>query len=294
MFQDLFTGSAAFALPTWVGGWAQPLNRSLSVNSGFLANNCGYPGYGDYVNNDYHTGVDLYAEAGEAVYAIGAGAVFAIDTGWEGNPLSKAVYIKHTAGDGTQFLAVYGHVDSSLSVGAAISAGQSIGSVHNWYATHLHFGIRTSLSNSGRNGAQSCGNWPSTSGPFTNDYVDPEPFLIAHPLAASMPTNQGDTDVTDIIYFASSGSPYTTNGVKTPAVTIVLNSMWYQERPGAPLFKITDNYVGSIEYSGFLGARFSVSNAGRYVTTPTAIGQLIELRGESLQPAAAMAPLRTV
>ncbi len=118
----------------------------------------------------------------------------------------------------------------------------------------------------------------------------------------SPPTQQGaDYEMTDLIYYATAGTTYTTNGVKTPAVAVAANSLWYQERPGAPLFRITDNYnssnmgyQGNLEYAGFAGARFSNTLAARTPATPTDIGKLIELRGETLQPAASLAPLRTV
>lgn len=201
-FKDLFAASPSFALSEWVGGWTRPLDQALSVNTGFLGNECGYPEFGGYVSGQYHTGLDLQANSPSPVRAIGVGTVFGIqDSGWD---VGSAVYVQHTASDGTQFLSVYGHISRAVGPGDSITAGQLVGTVAPWpNSAHLHFGIRTSLGMSGRNGSQSCGTWP-----YTNDYVNPEPFLAAHPASGVAQIVDGDEEL--MRYIAESTS---TDGV---------------------------------------------------------------------------------
>jgi hypothetical protein len=106
-------------------------------------------------------------------------------------------------------------------------------------------------------------------------------------------TSYLEDDLTDMLYYVTGSTTYTTNGVKTPAVAVVPDSVWYQERPGSPLFYVAASAGASAEYSAFLGARFSNANAGRCAVPANQLGALIELRGQSLQPAATLAPLRT-
>lgn len=267
--------SGAFALDAWAGGWLQPLNQPLVVNSGFLANNCGHPEYGSYISGYYHLGLDLNASAGTVVYSIGNGTVYAVQTGWPGT----AVFVKHTAADGTDFVAVYGHVDSTLSVTNDVAAGQQIGTVYNQGGnSHLHFGTRATVSAAAGNGQMPCGSWPDTNG-----YADPLVFLPAHPasIAPPTPSTEGDSDMTDLIYWANPdlGPRFDSGGV-----VVETNTLWYQQCPGAPLFALTGNqpvapaHPTTIEKDAFYETRATLLGK-RYAASAAKIGALIQYRG---------------
>jgi hypothetical protein len=140
--------------------------------------------------------------------------------------------------------------------------------------------------------------WLATNGP-TYDFAplkdDKGHYDYNGPITPlpSTTTSYLEDDLTDMLYYVTGSTTYTTNGVKTPAVAVVPDSVWYQERPGAPLFYVAASAGASAEYSAFLGARFSNANAGRCAVPANQLGALIELRGQSLQPAATLAPLRT-
>lgn len=93
--------------------------------------------------------------------------------------------------------------------------------------------------------------------------------------------------MTDIIYYASSGSTAIGGGV-----SVVNQSMWYQECPGAPLFALSGGLpylqsAGMHEFSAFAASReFSGSNAqsGRFATTTAIIASIIALRGTTTKP----------
>lgn len=161
---------ASYAL---VDGWTDPLKPMTPISAGFKSNGCGKPGYGFYLLGRYHNANDYGSAAGNRVYAIGDGTVVATQFGWPGD----AVYIRHTAADGTSFLAVYGHINSSVRNGTRVRDGQIIGRIYDLGSnSHLHLGIRTILSPARtNNGAMPCSLWPATNG-----YVDPETYLTAH------------------------------------------------------------------------------------------------------------------
>jgi hypothetical protein len=103
---------------------------------------------------------------------------------------------------------------------------------------------------------------------------------------AGPPTQAKDEDMTDIIYYVDStlGPRFVGGGI-----TVELESMWYQQCVGAPLFALTANrpYTATAafsEYNAFLGARGGVANAGRYVISATKLASLISLRGTTPKP----------
>lgn len=171
------------------GGWRDPMPGTV-VTAGFLANNCGYGGYGSYIDGAYHLGTDMAAPGGanasngRPVYAIGAGVVqrsVYTDTFGAGNGV---VFIRHTAGDGTAFIAEYGHLRGIPAQGATVSAGQQIGTVGPYiYGAHLHFGILPGTAIPANNwGTMPCSSWPGRNG-----FANPMTWLAANPAAPPPP-----------------------------------------------------------------------------------------------------------
>lgn len=93
-----------------------------------------------------HLGVDFTAAAGAAVAAICDGTVVSNNTGYT-DTVSAVLTVEHecppTLG---RVYAYYGHVQSELLPGMAVSAGGSIGTVREWPGNaHLHLGLSTRL-----------------------------------------------------------------------------------------------------------------------------------------------------
>ncbi|MER7761155.1 M23 family metallopeptidase [Streptomyces sp. NPDC097619] len=106
---------------------------------------------GSYVSTQYkagggmwssgsHTGIDMHADEGTSVRAVGMGTV--VEAGW-GGAYGNNVVIKHHDGSFTQ----YGHMLSlNVVVGQQVTPGQQIGlsgSTGNSSGPHLHFEART-------------------------------------------------------------------------------------------------------------------------------------------------------
>ncbi|MEU4209119.1 peptidoglycan DD-metalloendopeptidase family protein [Streptomyces sp. NPDC026206] len=106
---------------------------------------------GSYVSTSYkassglwssgsHTGIDMHAETGTSVRAVGSGTI--VEAGW-GGAYGNNVVIKMSDGTYTQ----YGHLSSiDVSVGQTVTPGQQIGlsgATGNVTGPHLHFEART-------------------------------------------------------------------------------------------------------------------------------------------------------
>lgn len=155
------------------GGWTAPLSTMPSLSSGFLADSCSPNN--NYLSGEYHIGNDYGASVGSPVYAIGQGTVIYI--GSFGEEWANAIFVQHQAADGSNFIALYGHINVGISTGAAVTAGQQIGTIADIEFDHLHFGIRPGTTYPSNNwGKMAC---PTTNG--TNGFVDPMPYLTAHP-----------------------------------------------------------------------------------------------------------------
>lgn len=112
----------------------------------------GYAGWlaagDDYFPNLYHLGKDIAADEGDPVYAIDDGDVYDISSGGAWGTGNIALLIRHKLADATEFLAVYGHIHSTLANGDNVVAGQVIGTIGDYNlisVDHLHFGIRPSM-----------------------------------------------------------------------------------------------------------------------------------------------------
>jgi murein DD-endopeptidase MepM/ murein hydrolase activator NlpD len=106
-----------------------------------------------------HLGSDLKAEVGDPVFAVADGMVVArsgpgLASGWGFGSYGLAV--RHFSPRG-EFIAIYGHIQTSLFIGSLVFAGQPLGSIGRYYkgwfdaeqgetiyvehGAHLHFGI---------------------------------------------------------------------------------------------------------------------------------------------------------
>jgi murein DD-endopeptidase MepM/ murein hydrolase activator NlpD len=181
---------------------AQP-NGSSQTSTGFfyplgtdqLRQNCAQRNGGTWLGRDrnnggcyllglYHNGFDMFFNNGKdafgmPVYAIATGTVKYVSSGpssgWtSGGTANIALVILHTASDGTQFFAVYGHLQQSLNVyqvGDVVTGGTQIGTIGSLdTGNHVHFGIFPNLT---RMPASHWGNLPNSSWPDTNGAVDP-------------------------------------------------------------------------------------------------------------------------
>lgn len=184
-------------------GWTSPLSTMPAISAGFLTG-CGN---GSYVNGFYHIGNDYPAAKDTIIRAIGNGKVKFAGSFGSGN--ANAIFVQHKSSDGTDFVALYGHVNMAAGIkkDATVTAGQQIASVADIAADHLHFGIvpGTSYPSSGW-GMQPCNNWP-----FPNGFVDPAPYLNAHPSSGGGGAPATHGPVTLGLYNPSSSTFYLRN-----------------------------------------------------------------------------------
>lgn len=155
--------------------------NDLDTDAGWLASNCnGGSGYND---DDYHIGHDFPGTSNEdnptKVYPIADGTIVKISyNGWgTGN---VGVLVRHKLHDCTEFLALYGHVKTTVKETERVYAGVSFATVGPWdYGDHLHFGIypfstipKSDPANGIGWGIMDCSHWPDTNG-----FVDPIEWL---------------------------------------------------------------------------------------------------------------------
>jgi hypothetical protein len=122
----------------------------------------------------YRAEETIEASPGGRIYAIADGEILYASSGtdseWgEGN---IALALRHRLADGTAFLAIYGNIRSSLTLGQ-VAGGQPLGTLGLAYdrgepAQHLHFAITTSTQRPSIWGTTPCSSWPDTNG-----FVDP-------------------------------------------------------------------------------------------------------------------------
>jgi len=178
----------ATVIATTATGFVYPLGRAgpYAPNMpGWLA---GGPGYGSYRIGYYHLGQDMEANPGEPVYAIAGGEIVWVSTaGWgTGN---YGLLVRHRLADGSEFIAVYGHVrpvrpELQYSATGAVSpplpvrAGDvfaTVGPADNvaYRDTHLHLGIRPG----GAVPPAPFGMMPLANWPAVNGFVDPMAWI---------------------------------------------------------------------------------------------------------------------
>jgi Peptidase family M23/Viral BACON domain len=112
--------------------------------------------------------------SGRAVKAIAAGTVAMT---WNSDARNSAVMVRHQGSEGL-FYAVYGHTRPTVTVGASVTAGQTVGTLLAYGSpTHLHFGINTSSSTSFISGSFGWGTVPSWANPSDSGWVNAIPYL---------------------------------------------------------------------------------------------------------------------
>jgi hypothetical protein len=192
--------------------------------------------YGKYTDNYYHIGWDIQANFGDPVYAIADGDIVWIssgpDSGWPYqtyyNNLTDrdvsspqyleskdnvGVLVKHRLSDGTEFIAVYGHVIATGNQGHLV-AGQPFAKIGHYDGySHLHFGIRKGTSTDGALGRLMC---PATKPPNgiddvsvpKNDFVNPIEWITKNrPGTYSIPIFSGTIVDNNSPNFARAGTP---------------------------------------------------------------------------------------
>ncbi|HSX06478.1 MAG TPA: FG-GAP-like repeat-containing protein [Candidatus Saccharimonadia bacterium] len=173
-------------------GWTSPLASMANPADGFLADGCGHAN--NYLKGQFHIGADFWGSSGDAVYALGDGTVRKSQSFGEG---TYVVMVQHTAPDGSVFVAVYGHLNDAgrPGVGAVVHAGDQIGTLNPSAANgpHLHLGVLPGTAIPSNNwGNMSCPTtWPPTN---KNGFVDPMPYLNAHPVSGGGTVTDTDGD----------------------------------------------------------------------------------------------------
>jgi murein DD-endopeptidase MepM/ murein hydrolase activator NlpD len=156
-------------------GFYWPTGTSeLGSYAGWMSDGCSWSGNSSYSTGSYHIGVDIAASEGNAVYAITNGKVLHISkNGWGTDNIG--VLIEHQLDDETSFVAVYGHVRSSVQKGDDVKGGESFATIGPYSRPHLHFGIRPGTSLVSPYGLMPCPN----AGPITdtNGFVNPVEWI---------------------------------------------------------------------------------------------------------------------
>jgi len=166
---------------------------------------------GNYFGGLYHIGIDMMTRTTSGVdsevYAISDGEIVykhCDDYSW--GPGNCALFIQHKLTNGNKFIALYGHLRTSLTVGNKVYAGKFIGRTGPYSGgIHLHFGIVPESNVPGTNVSQGIGwgrmsnqhwnkSWPNK----TNHFVDPINFLNTHHPANYLSyfyVSEGDTHI---------------------------------------------------------------------------------------------------
>ena len=184
---DTSTTATGFFYPT---GRSDPYAANMP---GFLA---GGPGMPPYQTGVYHLGQDMEANVGDPVYAISDGEIVYVSAptgGWGDD--NYGLIVKHKLSDGTEFLALYGHVRPSLeslkyassgivSTPVPVSAGEVFATIgpgvvngEQVWEPHLHFGVHpdATIPIPSPYGRMPLSNWQATNG-----FVDPVDWIKTH------------------------------------------------------------------------------------------------------------------
>lgn len=136
-----------------------------------------------------HTGVDLKATAGTAVYAVADGMValvYSAGTGW-----GSAILVESRDFTGAKWTAQYMHVTALVAAGTIVKKGQKIATVAPITGAHLHFAIWNASSGyrEAQRGALPNGQGVFTLGsgttcngdrPFRQAFVNPTAYIPAY------------------------------------------------------------------------------------------------------------------
>jgi hypothetical protein len=146
----------------------------------------------------------MMAEEDSDVLAIADGRVLRVSYGgWgEGN---VALLIIHTRSDDEPFIALYGHIRSSLVAGNEVRAGEVIGKIGpHPGGSHLHFGIvPTDVAPVTSLGRLANDQWPST-----NTFVDPLHWITTYSPKGVGPLIRDPNDPAQRVYLRQNGRVY--------------------------------------------------------------------------------------
>jgi hypothetical protein len=180
LLMSLTAGQAAAQTKTPTGFYyPNGSTPHVQMCGGWLARDAAHGGC--YTNGQYHIGADIDAPLGAPVYPVADGTVvFRSTSGWGSGNVGIA--IRHYLSDGTPFIAVYGHIQTSAVAGSVVRAGVSFATVGPWsYGTHVHFGVAPgSTYPSGNLGTLSNSYWA-----WTNSFVDPLNWINTRSAGAS-------------------------------------------------------------------------------------------------------------
>lgn len=115
-----------------------------------------------YSSGFYHLGVDMPGNVGDNVFAISNGRIVAVsdsaDSWGTGN---KAILVVHTLSNGVEFLAVYGHIVTSVKVGDRLAGGVSFATIGSYPpgGNHLHFSVISDINQRGNLGRAANSDW---------------------------------------------------------------------------------------------------------------------------------------
>lgn len=189
---------AGASAQTMSSNWYWPTGKSdFGGYLGWLGYNSGW---------GYHLAQDMKNDAGTAVYALGDGEVISsgLHSGYGPNGTSGGALIaRFKAGDGSWFVALYGHLADWHGAGA-VSAGEVLGHLNTYSPPHLHFGVRPGYDPEPTNPWR--GYTTSTSN--TYGFVDPIPYLNAHPRGESPAIELYNQPTQNIWYRNNEGIPW--------------------------------------------------------------------------------------
>lgn len=161
--------STGFFYPTGTSDFGQSCGRWMERDEFSIPKGCYFQGY-------YHIGQDMMKGYGLPVFAISRGTVEEVSlNGWgSGN---VGLLIRHTRSDGVQFLALYGHIITSLQKGDRVSGGVEIGTIGSWSnGDHLHFGVRPNTTIPSSN----WGRMPNSAWADSNGFVNPVNWITSY------------------------------------------------------------------------------------------------------------------
>lgn len=198
---------------------------------------------GCYFDGYYHIGVDMMVAENSPVYAISDGIVTNISTnGWgTGN---VGVVIKHKLADGSELLALYGHVKTNVAVGNSVTGGTSFATIGYYsYGNHLQFGIYSGTTIPSSN----WGLMPNSSWSSTNGFVEPINWITTKTPFSTTPTNKFLTyinpDTTNVYWIQNSKKYHVTYDG--------LNNMQSGGIPGwswSSIYTVSNSYTSGPEF----------------------------------------------
>lgn len=252
---SVLAAAPASATANIVGAWGQPLASSYSVTTQWHELGCvlGEPYY-PYSPGRYHLGIDVTATLHAPVRSIGNGTVLSNqrDPSWgsTGGVANSGLLVAYTAGDGTAFSVLYGHVQltAGIAVGTRVAAGQTIATIGSFSGgAHLHLGLHLGTAVPG-------GHWGTGTCPIStshdNGFVNPATYLAAHP---------------PYLRLTSTPIPIISGTAATGATLTAVPGTW-QPAPVSLMYQWKAN-----------GAAISGATASTFIPTNTQIGTAISV-----------------